>query len=233
MAIMSDDPWLIGALQEGQGDFFNNHMMPVAFPGTIARFGGSVEEYERAAPGAHKEDRTKCKAVVYGLSFDRGAAAIAQSLKMETRGAQLIIDNFLGAAEKFARWRVDVREAAVNPAKRDMLVNVFGRRFQSEIITNVNYKKVQREALAFLPQSTSSDLLLTTAIRIGPTLAANGYHIFNLVHDAIMTEGPEDGAEDIAQYISAEMRETGRMVMGDTVPFLSDYSIGKSWSDLS
>jgi len=232
MACLSGDPWLIGALQEGQGDFFDQHLMPVAFPSILQRF-DSVDNYKDAEPVAHKEDRTKVKAVVYGLSFARGAKAIADSLKMPTAEAQTIIDNFLGKANVFAEWREDVKEAAINPAKRDMLVSPFGRRFQSEIITTKNFAKVQREALAFLPQATASDICLTTGIRIAPQLRSWGYNIFNIVHDALMIEGPEDEADTIIAYVINEMRQTGRMVFGDVVPFLADGSKGLSWSDLS
>jgi DNA polymerase I-like protein with 3'-5' exonuclease and polymerase domains len=232
MACLSGDPWLIQALQEGQGDFFDQHLMPVAFP-RISKHYGTVDEYKAAEPVAHKEDRTKVKAVVYGLSFARGARAIAQSLKMPTQEAQDIIDNFLGKANVFAEWREDVKEAAINPAKRDLLISPFGRRFQSEIITTKNFAKVQREALAFLPQATASDICLTTAIRIAPQLREWGYNIFNIVHDAIMVEGAEDNADTVGEYIMAEFRATGEMVFGTTVPFLSDYSVGPSWSDLS
>lgn len=230
MALMSGDPWMIAALQEGQGDFFDNHLMPVSFP-EIIRVYKTVEEYKLQQPISHKEDRTKVKAVVYGLSFARGAAAIAKSLKMPTREAQEIIDNFLGAAHVFAEWREEVKEAAVNPAKRDMLTNPFGRRFQSEIITSRNANKVQREALAFLPQSTASDICLSTAIRINKPLQAGGYHIWNVVHDAISVEGPADGMEDVAKMVTAELRATGEAVFGTTVPFLADYSIGDSWAN--
>lgn len=232
MAMLSGDEWMAKALQADQGDFFDNHLMPVAFPEIVSVY-KTVDNYKLQNPIAHKEDRTKVKAVVYGLSFDRGAAAIAASLKMPTRDAQKIIDNFLEAAHDFAKWRQEVREAAVIPSKRDMLINPFGRRFQSEIITTRNFKKVQREALAFLPQSTASDICIATAIRIHKDLRAQGYNIFNVVHDAIMVEGAEDRAEEIGALVAAEMQETGRMVFGDKIPFLADYSVGPSWADLS
>lgn len=231
MALLSNDEWMIAALQEGQGDFFDNHMMPVCFP-HIEELYGTVDAYKEQYPVQHKEDRTKVKAVQYGLAFDRGAKAIGKSLKLSELAAQNIIDNYLSTAYNFAQWREDVRQAAIMPEKRDLLTNPFGRRFQSEVVTSGNFKKIQREALAFLPQSTSSDICLATGIRINTALRSQGYHIFNIVHDALMIEGPEDRAEEIGQYVAAELRETGRMVFGDRVPFLSSYSVGKSWADM-
>lgn len=232
MALLSEDDWMCDALQEGTGDYFDNHMMPVCFPHIVEEF-GSIENYKSFLPVQHKEDRTKVKGIQYGLSFGRQPPAIAKALGISVQEAKVILDNYLSTAHRFNQWRHDVQEAAVNPAKRDLLVNPFGRRYQSEIVTNSNYQSVQREALAFLPQSTSSDICLSTAIRINKPLKAQGYRIFNMVHDAIMIEGPEDGLEDVGKYVGLELRATGEAVFGTRVPFLSDYSIGESWSDLS
>lgn len=232
MALLSQDEWMMGALQEGQGDFFDSHMMPVCFPHIVDRY-GSIEEYKEQDPIAHKEDRTKVKGIQYGLAFGRQAPAIARALGITLREAENILRNYLGTAYGFAQWRQDVMEAARNPAKRDLLINPFGRTFQSEIITTKNVNNVEREALSFLPQSTSSDICLATGIRINGTLKDMGYHIFNIVHDALMIEGPEDGADLVGQFVARELRRTGQMVFGDQVPFLSDYSVGESWADLS
>lgn len=232
MALLSGDEWMIAALQEDQGDFFDTHMMPVCFPDIIGEF-GTVEEYKRRHPEHHKEDRTKVKGIQYGLAFGRQSPAIGKALGLTRAEAQKIITNYLDTAHGFAQWRKDVQEAAINPSKRDLLINPFGRKFQAEIITTKNFEAVQREALSFLPQSTSSDICLATGIRINGTLASAGYRIFNIVHDALMIEGPEEGAENVGAYVAAELRETGRLVFGDRVPFLSDFSMGRSWADLS
>lgn len=231
MAILSDDAWMIGALQEGAGDYFDYHLMPVAFPNILNEY-ASVDEYKEKAPVAHKEDRTKCKAVVYGLAFGRQAPAIAQSLKMQTWEAQKIIDNYMATATGFAQWREDIKEAARKPAKRDLLINPFGRKFQSEVVTTKNYRNIEREALSFLPQSTSSDIMLATIVRIYPTLEAAGYKVFNVVHDAAMLVVPESDVDIVGKFVGEELRATGRAVLGDAVPFLSEYSYGKSWADL-
>lgn len=70
MAILSRDEWMMGALQEGQGDFFNNHMMPVCYPWIEQNY-GSVEAFMVEQPVAHKEARTNVKGIQYGLAFGR------------------------------------------------------------------------------------------------------------------------------------------------------------------
>lgn len=232
MAILSGDKWMQAALQEGEGDFFSYHMMPAGYPDLFPNGVQDVLDYKESDPVDFKEKRTNMKGVQYGLAFGRQAAAIGQALGLTTREAQQIINNYFAKAQGFAAWREDVMEAAINPTKRDLLVNPFGRRFHSEIVTPRNSANVQREALSFLPQSTSSDICLTTAIMIDSELEASGYYIFNIVHDALMIRGPRSGADEVGQFIGSKFREVGEIIMGDAVPFLSDYSIGTSWADL-
>lgn len=224
MAALSGDPWMLSALQEGAGDYFDTHMMPICFPHVDMATIDAV---------AKKEYRVQIKTVVYGLAFGREAAAIAVELGISTREAQQIIDNYLSTANQFARWREDVKEAATDKGARDLLINPFGRRFQSEIITSRNKNNIEREALSFLPQSTASDICLATAIRVHPWVKEQDSHIVGLVHDAILVEAPNvSTAGNIALKIMAEFRVTGQMVFGDVVPFLSDFGIGNSWGDL-
>lgn len=233
MAIMSGDQWMINALQEDGGDFFDNHFMPVAFPEKVSHWGG-VDIWKKNDPVGHKECRVQVKSVMYGLAFGRGAYAIGVEIGQSTAVAQSIIDRLFENAPDFHAWRQLVSDAAIDQSKRDVLVNPFGRRYQREVITSrAQEKAVIREALSFLPQSTSSDICLATAIRINARLNEMGYHIFNVVHDAIMIEGPEEYADLIGKFVGRELRETGRMIMGDAVPFLSDYSIGQHWGELS
>ncbi len=235
MAALSDDQWMLAALQENQGDFFDTHMMPVCFPQVDPNL-------LKADPVLKKELRTKVKTIQYGLAFGRQAYAISVELGISPAEAQTIIDNYLLAAPQFAQWRLDVMEAAINPAKRDLLISPFGRKFQSEIITHKNQGNVQREALSFLPQATASDICLVTAIRVHPQIKAMGCHIVALVHDAIIVDVPhkfdpnkqqnEVLAHKVGLLIQSEFRRTGEMVFGNKVPLLSEFSIGRSWGDL-
>lgn len=232
MAIMSDDPWMIAALQVDSGDFFTNHLMPVAFPGHVQSHGG-IEAWKEADPKDFKERRVQCKSVMYGLAFGRQARAIGIEIGQPTHVAQGIIDALFRAAPKFLAWRRRVEFAAIDPSDRDFLVSPFGRRYQREVITSRKQEDaVKREALSFLPQSTASDICLTTAIRIDETLEANGFYIFNVVHDAIMLRGDSERVDEIGQFIGRELALTGETVLGNGVPFLSDYSWGTSWADL-
>lgn len=226
MAALSGDKWMLNALQEGAGDYFDTYMMPICFPQYTAA--------EMAAdPVLKKELRTQIKTVVYGLAFGREANAIAVELGISPYDARNIIDNYMAAAPEFAQWRKDVQDAAVNPNTRALLTNPFGRKFQSEVITHRNMNNIKREALSFLPQSTASDICLATAIRIHSVIKSMDSHIVALVHDAILVQAPDGKtAEAIGELTQREFRATGEMVFGTAVPFLSEFSVDTSWGKL-
>lgn len=229
MAVLSKDPWLINALQEGAGDFFE-----IMMDGTFGE--GYSANLKVENPVEFKEVRTVFKSVVYGLSFGRGATAIAQAAGVSKQLAQSIIDTLFRNASLFAEWREKVMRAVYIASERDFLTNVFGRRFQAEIITPQNLPNRQREALSFLPQSTASDLCLYAAMAIDEHITnrygENRAKIINMVHDAIMFEVDEDIAEEIGKLGVEIMRDRASEIMGDTVPFLAEYSFGTNWGEL-
>ena len=125
-------------------------------------------------------------------------------------------------------------DAAVFEGDREMLVTKFGREFNSEIVTPRNRQNVINAGLAFLPQSTASDLTLTSMIR------ANDYFkkempevlITNIVHDAIYADAPEDVAQDAADKIAQIMSDVGREVFGDAIVFSTEAKVGDSWAEV-
>jgi DNA polymerase I-like protein with 3'-5' exonuclease and polymerase domains len=108
-------------------------------------------------------------------------------------------------------------------------VNPFGRRRRFFLITDANKTSVENEAMAYLPQSTASDIGLEAACRI----SAEGVPIINLVHDALYAEVPEDEVEDVIALMDKVMVETGEEVCGGGyVKFKTDHKVGDRWSQV-
>lgn len=219
MAVLSQDDFLIESFQPGSEDFFLRMM--------YKQFGKS--EINKMRKRDRDELRVKFKAVVYGLSYGRGARAIAIDIGVPEQEAQDIIDNLMRVAPKFAAWRESIHEAIRNPQKRELLTTVFGRTAQAEIVTTRNINNLERELISFLPQSTASDLTVISAIRIMRTgeLEKYGYRIINLVHDNIMLEGPREHAEKVGPWVSYVMADTAERVLGTQVAFAAE----AEWAD--
>lgn len=217
MACMSGDEYLISLFQPGMPDFFDS-LMPIAYPKVDL---DSVDKNTR------KNMRAKLKGVIYGMSYGRRAPAIAKALGMEPKEAQQIMDNYFKAAPDLYQWRMWVSETAISP--EHTLISPFGRYYQSEVVTGRNRQNVINSGLAFLPQSTASDICVVAAMAVGKWIHEYDAYIIATIHDAILIDCPDEHIEVIEQRVQAEMKEAGRGVFGDTVPFDTEATHGKSW----
>lgn len=220
MAVLSGDDYLISLFQEGMPDFFDS-LLPVTFPHA---------DIDTWSAQERKDNRAKLKSVVYGLSYGRKASAIATELKISTREAQSIIDNYFKAAPKFEEWRTRIEYQAL--ASDGVIETPFGRRFQAEVVTGRTKTNVVNSALAFVPQSTASDICVTAAIEIHKWIGDYGSKIIGSIHDAINSEVPNEYVVEVAHRKQYEMKEAARRVFGDVVPFDTDAEWGTIWGNL-
>lgn len=219
MACLSKDEYLISLFQPGMPDFFDS-LMPTAFPRI---------DLEKLTKDEKKNYRAKLKATIYGLAYNRKAAAIAEDLKMSVREAQSIINNFFKAAPDFYEWRMWVEGMAVSDV--DTLVSPFGRYYQSEAVTGRSKQNIINAGLAFLPQSTASDFCVKAAMKIHEQIRGSDIFIIATVHDAILFDAPDDKIQWISDLAQKEM-EAAAFETFQAVPFSTDASFGKSWEGI-
>jgi DNA polymerase-1 len=219
MACLAEDEYLISLFQPGMPDFFDS-LMPVAFPRV---------DLSTLDKNTKKNMRAKLKGVIYGLSYGRGANAIAKALGMPPREAQQIITNYFRAAPNFYAWRQWVEQTALSP--EHTLVSPFGRYYQAEVVTGKNRQNVINSGLAFLPQSTASDLCVVAAMEVQKWLPQYDAVIVATIHDAILVDCPDEHIEVVAEKVQEAMRASGRQVFTQ-VPFDTDATWGKSWQGI-
>lgn len=177
---------------------------------------------------ARKELRIRIKAYVYGLSYGREARSIAEEFGIPVAEAQRGMRAFFSVIPNI----VDFREATKRKVlEGEDLITAFGRHRRFWLITNENRHEVMNEALAFLPQSTSSDICLDAFCNIRPALKGIGW-VRNLVHDSILVECPEHRVDEVTSLLRYHMLESARRVVGDYVKFAVDISTGDNWGVL-
>lgn len=179
-------------------------------------------------PAERKELRIRVKAYVYGVSYGRTEYSIALEFKIPTDEAARGMNEFFKVIPATVSFRERTRLQVLQG--RD-LVTFFGRHRRFHLITNQNKKDVMNEALAFLPQSTASDICLDAAVELRPKLKGIGY-IRNLVHDSQLVECAEKDVEEVRALMVHEMLESAKRVVGDYVAFKVDTKIGHNWGDL-
>lgn len=186
-----------------------------------------VPGFDEMSPAAKKEARTLIKTFAYGVSYGRTAYGIASdpNFGASVETAQEFMNVFTSGIPNVMRFQDEVRKL-VHEGKD--LINPFGRHRRFYLITEQNRTSVENEAMAYLPQSTASDICLEAACRI----AKEGIRIRNLIHDAILAEAPRKDAEYVQKRIQFHMAEVGREVTDGYVNFDTDGDIGTSWDQL-
>jgi uracil-DNA glycosylase family 4 len=177
---------------------------------------------------ALKELRIRVKAYVYGLSYGREAASIAMEYDIPMGEAERGMREFFKVIPNTVAFREETRRRVL---QGEDLITPFGRHRRFWLITNQNRRDVMNEALAFKPQSTSSDITLDAFTHIRPRLKGLGY-VRNLVHDSILAECHKDNVYEVKRIVEEEMLAAAARVVGDYVAFKVDVSVGKSWGDL-
>lgn len=131
------------------------------------------------------------------------------------------------------RWRSEQHRRVFNEGKPQQ--THFGRRRRFHLITRENKMDVGKEALAFIPQSTASDICLHALCRIRKHFGWSEHSpkIRITVHDSILVECDEAEAKEVGEDMSRIMQETAAEIYSTTIPFTADAERGKSWGELT
>lgn len=178
-------------------------------------------------PGFTKDDRVRAKAVVFGLSYGREAKNLAYEFDIPVYEAQRWLDKFFSLMPEITRWRASIKDQILNG--EEDLVTHFGRHRRIWLVTPDNVKDVVREGLAFIPQSTASDICLHAAMILHENF---NYDIRLLVHDSILVECDPSEVEDISIVMNEVMPAVAAKVYSDFVPFEVEVTSAGSWGDL-
>jgi DNA polymerase-1 len=181
-------------------------------------------------PGWNKDQRVRAKAYVFGLCYGREAPSIAAEFGIPISEAVKHYKAFFSMIPGVVEWRDQIKRQIYGG--QDDLVTHFGRRRRFWLITDDNRKDVLKEGLAFLPQSTASDINLAAANRLSRIFGDGSARLRLLVHDSILVECRRQDAEHVGRVIKDTMERTAKEVFTDYVPFKVDISMGDSWGDL-
>ena len=225
MAVLSGDKEMQKHFQPDSSDFFDA-LMPSAFPDlfpTLDAYGA----YKAEHGGKDKVYRTVVKQIIYGLSYARGAAAIAESIGQDRDYAQGIIDNIFAAYPQWGQWRETIKEQAV----KGELTAWTGMPFEAEIVHWRNRAELERSGLSFMPQHHANQLMLNGARKVHENLNGRGW-IHAIVHDAAYLYVKEEHADEVACELEAALVESGREFFGDAVVFAAEPEIGNNWEEV-
>ncbi len=208
LATLARDEYLRGIFKEGR-DIHNEF--------SLILFG----------EGFNKEQRVRTKAFVYGLAYGREAPSIAMEFGIPIREAQRSMNTFLDAIPDVVEYKKSIKKQALQD--QEDLISPFGRHRRYWLVTKDNMHNIEKEAYAFMPQSTASDICLSALVRLKRD---HGLSVRLPVHDSILVECAASDAQDVARLMEKVMMETAAEEFSDYVPFPVDVHIGKNWGEV-
>jgi uracil-DNA glycosylase family 4 len=174
--------------------------------------------------------RTLTKNIAYGSWYgmilgrgDQGLYYANHILRMDPDVAHAYQVKLFQLAPKILAWQKATRQRVLDG---EVLTTYKKRRRHFRLIIPQNQHEVMNECLAFIPQSTLSDMCLTALC----SLVERGYKVRLSTHDEIVVECHADDAERISFEMAGIMSDAAKEFSTE-LPFTVETSVGRSWGD--
>ena len=207
-------------------------------PGLIAAFtaGDDVHVavasrvFETPAEKVTFEQRSRAKAVSYGLVYGMEAFGLAQRMDIPNEEAQEIMDNYFGAFHKVKGYMDDV---VAETEERGYTETLYGRRRLfpdlSRDMPAVRRNAAARQAMNAGIQGLAADIFKDALVKVDKEITARGLSGFIVlqVHDEIILEVPATEREAAIELVRETMAGAYELV----VPLVVSVATGKTWAD--
>ncbi|GAA1874443.1 DNA polymerase I [Lapillicoccus jejuensis] len=213
MAHLSKDAGLIEAFRTGE----DLH----SFVGARV-FGVGIDEVTLA-------QRSKVKAMSYGLAYGLSAYGLSKQLTISTGEAKELMDEYF---QRFGGVRDYLRELVVEARATGYTATMLGRRRYLPDLTSDNRQRremAERMALNAPIQGSAADIMKVAMLGVERRLQESGARSRMLlqVHDELVLEIAPGEREDVEALVRHEM---GHAVEMD-VPLDVSVGVGRSWHD--
>jgi DNA polymerase-1 len=209
MAVMSEDPWLQEQFRLGR------------------KFHDEVAT-ELYGPNFTKDQKIRAKAINFGIPYGRGAASIAAEHHMSLQEAQQLLNQWFARMPKMRTWIDGVHHQVFKNG--GILTTPYGRKRRFLLVTDFNKKDIMHESVAFLPQSTASDVTLGALGSLWKPLQNYDAYIVNWIHDALIIECPKEHVNEVIALSKEVMTKQPEIMFN--FPFPVDAEVGDRWGNL-
>ncbi len=173
------------------------------------------------------EQRSRCKAVNFGIIYGQGAAALARGIGISTAEARQFIDAYFA---RYASTRAFLDECIAKARRTGYAETILGRRRPIRDLKSKNGgRRAQAERLAVntVIQGSAADLVKVAMVAIHHKIAAErpAVRMILQVHDELVFELPAAEAEQHAKWIAGKMTTA---ILFD-IPLKVDVAWGPSW----
>jgi DNA polymerase-1 len=213
MAHVSDDAGLIEAFHSGED--FHSVMASRVF---------QVE-----AADVTVAQRSKIKAMNYGLAYGLSAYGLSQQLKIETSEARGLMDEYF---ERFGGVRDYLQGVVAEARQTGFTETLLGRRRYLPDLTSDNRQRremAERMALNAPIQGSAADIIKVAMLKVDAALESEGLasRMLLQVHDELVFEVAQGEREGLEALVRREMGAAAELA----VPLEVSVGIGRTWHE--
>jgi DNA polymerase-1 len=175
------------------------------------------------------EQRTKVKAMSYGLAYGLSAYGLARQLGIEPSEAKNLMSDYF---QRFGKVRDYLRDVVEQARKLGYTETLFGRRRPFPELTSSNRiarEAAERAALNAPMQGTAADIIKRAMISVDSAVREQGLKSRMLlqVHDELVFEVAAGERETLERLVVEHMSQAAQL----RVPLEVQVGFGKNWDD--
>jgi uracil-DNA glycosylase family 4 len=176
-----------------------------------------------------KEQRVKAKNIFYGSMYGGGGYKLSEYANATVEEVKEFQHQLFKLMPKVRRWQEETQAKVL--AGND-LITAFGRHRRYLLITNENKKDILKECLAYVPQSTLSDICLAGLVSLVESPTSSWLKVRTTVHDSILAECPASMVDDAQGVLNDTLPRIAAERFSSSIPFPIDLQVGRSWGEV-
>ncbi len=176
------------------------------------------------------EQRSRAKAVNFGIVYGQGEFGLAKSINSSRKEAGEFMEKYF---ERYSSVKSYLDSSVAEAKARGYAVTVMGRRREIPQLRAQNHNMRafgERIAMNMPIQGSAADIIKLAMLRVNKRLEENP-NLGNLilqVHDELIIEVHKDYSEECAEMLKEEMENVIKL----SVPLTVETNIGKTWFEL-
>jgi len=176
-----------------------------------------------------KEKRAVAKSINFGILYGMGAKKLSDELKITTREAREIIENYFNSFPTVKSFLEKIQDEV----KRDGFVETILKRrrfFDYEGANGMQKSAFMRESINTVFQGSASDLIKLSMLKIEKKIKDENIDGAMLlqIHDELIFEIKDSKIDEVALEFKSIMEKIYKL----NVPLKCSVNIGNSWGDL-
>jgi len=175
------------------------------------------------------EQRSRAKAVNFGIIYGMGAFGLSEDLKISVREAELYIAGYFA---KYPGVKVFMDKTIEDAKETGYVSTLYNRRRPMPELRSSNFNiraAGERIAMNMPLQGTAADIIKLAMINVSRRLQEEGLdaRLVLQVHDELLLEVPHSELAAVSDQLKNEMENVAAL----SVPLVADVNTGDSWYD--